>query len=128
LQRAQDHIAAASELADALDDVDLQARSCYYLAYVVSHHGEFQRALSLTERSHHLYTGLDRPWDQAATWLFAARASIFAGDQDRSVAAVAQVVHWLPVADVPWVHVRGDPVLDALGRIQGRFDDAVFHL
>ena len=32
----------ATELADAIDDVDLQARCSYYLAYVVSHHGEFR--------------------------------------------------------------------------------------
>ena len=40
LELAREHIAAATELADAIDDVDLQARCCYYLAYVVSHHGE----------------------------------------------------------------------------------------
>ena len=37
LELARDHIAAATELADAINDVDLQARCCYYLAYVVSH-------------------------------------------------------------------------------------------
>ncbi len=60
--------------------VDLQARCCYYLAYVVSHHGEFRQALALTDRSRDLYAGLDRPWDQAASWLFTARAAISAGD------------------------------------------------
>ena len=51
LELARDHIAAATELADAIDDVDLQARCCYYLAYVVSHHGEWDQALELTDRS-----------------------------------------------------------------------------
>ena len=50
LELARDHIAAATELADAIDDVDLQARCCYYLAYVVSHHGEF-RARDGADRS-----------------------------------------------------------------------------
>ena len=72
LELAREHIAAAAELADAIGDVDLQARCCYYLAYVVSHHGEFGQALELTDRSSALYDGLDRPWDQAANWLFAA--------------------------------------------------------
>ena len=40
-----------TDLADAIDDVDLQARCCYYLAYVVSHHGEFGHAMELTDRS-----------------------------------------------------------------------------
>ena len=84
LELAREHIAAASELADAIDDVDLQARCCYYLAYVVSHHGEFGQALELTDRSNALFDGLDRPWDQAANWLFAARAAISAGDRERS--------------------------------------------
>ena len=95
LELARDHIAAAAELADTIDDVDLQARCAYYLAYVVSHDGEFRQALELTDRSRALYDGLDRPWDQAANWLFAARAAISAGDQERSVEAVDQVEHWL---------------------------------
>ena len=95
LDLARDHIAAATELADAIDDVDLQARCCYYLAYVVSHHGEFRHAMELTDRSRALYDGLDRPWDQAANGLFAARAAISAGDQERSVEAADQVQRWL---------------------------------
>ena len=87
LELAREHIAAATELADAINDVDLQARCCYYLAYVVSHHGEFRQAMELTDRSDALYDGLDRPWDQAANWLFAARAAISAGDEERSVEA-----------------------------------------
>ena len=72
LELARDHIAVAGEIADALHDVDLQARCCYYLAYVVSHHGEWEQALELTSRSRALYDGLDRPWDQAANALFAS--------------------------------------------------------
>ncbi len=60
------HIAAAAELADAIDDADLRARCCYYLAYVVSHHGEFRAAIELTDRSRAIYDTMDRPWDQAA--------------------------------------------------------------
>ena len=51
--------------------------------------------MELTDRSDALYDGLDRPWDQAANWLFAARAAISAGDEARSVEAVDQVQHWL---------------------------------
>ena len=91
LELAREHIAAATALADAIGDVDLQARCCYYLAYVVSHHGEFAQALELTDRSSALYDGLDRPWDQAANWLFAARAAISAGDRERAAAARDQV-------------------------------------
>ena len=106
LELAREHIAAATELADAIGDVDLQARCCYYLAYVVSHHGEWGQALELTDRSSALYDGLDRPWDQAANWLFAARAAISAGDHVRAVEARDQVEHWLadgrrPVAARP---------------------------
>ena len=125
LELAREHIAAATALADAIDDVDLRARCCYYLAYVESHRGDFHRALELTDRSDALYDGLDRPWDQAANWLFAARAAISAGDQVRSVEARDQVEGWLRTVDDPWLHVRRDAMLGELARLQGRFDDAV---
>ena len=128
LELARDHIANATAVADTINDVDLQARCAYYLAYVVSHHGEFRQALALTDRSDALYAGLDRPWDQAANWLFAARAAISAGDEERSVDALAHVEHWLQTVDDPWLHVRHDAALGELARIQHRFDDAVDHI
>jgi predicted ATPase len=128
LDFARSHIAAATALADKINDVDLQARCCSYLAYVLSHAGDFRQAIELTDRSDALYTGLDRPWDQAANWLFAARAAISADDEERSVDAVDHVQHWLRTVDDPWLHVRGDAVLGELARIQHRFDDAVVHL
>ena len=128
LELARNHIAAATEMADTINDVDLQARCCYYLAYVVSHGGDFRQASELTDRSDALYAGLDRPWDQAANWLFAARAAISADDEERSVDAVDHAQHWLRTVDDPWLHVRGDAVLGELARIQHRFDDAVVHL
>ncbi|MPY92935.1 MAG: hypothetical protein GEV08_07665 [Acidimicrobiia bacterium] len=128
LELARDHIAAATEVADMINDVDLQARCSYYLAYVVSHHGEFRYALELTDRCNALYDALDRPWDQAANWLFATRAAISAGDQERSVEAVARVDHWLQTVDDPWLHVRHEAVRGELARVQHRFDDAVVHL
>jgi predicted ATPase/DNA-binding SARP family transcriptional activator len=128
LEVAREHIATATEMADEINGVDLQARCAYYLAYVVSHAGEFGYALQLTDRSDALYRDLDRPWDQAANWLFAARAAISARDQRRSVEAVEQVERWLPRVDDPWIRVRRDAVVGELARIQHRFDDAVVHL
>jgi tetratricopeptide (TPR) repeat protein len=128
LELATNHIAAAAELADGIEDVDLQARCCYYLAYVVSHHGDFGRAMELTDRSRALYDGLDRPWDQAANGLFAARAAISAGDQGRSVDAADRVQHWLRTVEDPWLHVRRDAMLGELARLEHRFDDAVLHI
>jgi predicted ATPase/DNA-binding SARP family transcriptional activator len=128
LELARQHVVAATELADEIDDADLQARCCYYLAYVVSHHGQFLEAMELTDRSSALYDALDRPWDQAANWLFAARAAISAGDEARSVEAAAQVEKWLGTVDDPWLHVRRDAMLGELARIQHRFDDAVLHI
>ena len=128
LELAREHVAAATELADAINDVDLQARCCYYLAYVVSHHGEFGRALELTDRSSTLYEGLDRPWDQAANWLFASRAAISARDLVRAVEARDQVEHWVGMVDDPWLDVRREAMLGELARIEHRFDDAVLHI
>jgi tetratricopeptide (TPR) repeat protein len=128
LEPAREHIAAATELADSVLDVELRARCCYYLAYVVSHRGEFHRAMELTDRSRDLYSGLDRPWDQAANCLFAARAAISAGDVERSVAALDQVQHWLGAVEDPWLHVRSEAAFGELARIEHRFDDAVLHL
>jgi predicted ATPase/DNA-binding SARP family transcriptional activator len=128
LELARGHIATAADLADTSNDVELQARCLYYLAYVVSHHGEFGQAMELTDRSRALYDGLDRPWDQAANGLFAARAAISAGDQERSVDAAARVQRWLQMVEDPWLHVRGDAMLGELARLQHRFDDAVVHI
>ena len=128
LEPARRHIDAANELADALGDMDLRARCCYYLAYVVSHHGDFREAMDLTDRSRALYEQLDRPWDQAANALFAARAAISAADQERSLDAAGRVQRWLLEVEDPWLHVRCDAMLGELARIQHRFDDAVVHL
>ncbi len=128
LDLARDHIAAAFELAEATQDDDLQARCSYYLAYVVSHHGEFRTALELTERSRVIYETMDRPWDQAANGLFAARAAISAGDESGAVDAAGRVQRWLEEVEDPWLRVRGDAMLGELARLQHRFDDAVDHL
>ncbi|MDX6728260.1 MAG: hypothetical protein QOK49_3065 [Baekduia sp.] len=125
LDPARRHVAAASELADAIADADLQARCGYYLAYVLSHHGEWAQALELTARSKALYDGLDRPWDQAANALFASRAAISAGDRMRAAEARDQVQHSLRMVDDPWLRVRRDAMLGELARIEHRFDDAV---
>lgn len=128
LDMARQHIAAATEVADTTHDAELQARCSYYLAYVVSHHGEFRTALELTDRSRAIYDTLDRPWDQAANALFAARAAISAGDEVRGVEAVDQVRRWLRDVDDPWLHVRGEAIQGELARLQHRFDDAVLHV
>ena len=128
LDLAREHIAKATEYADADADVDLQARCCYYLAYVVSHDGDWTQALELTDRADALYGDLDRAWDRAASWLFALRAAISARDHERAVDARDQVERWLQMVDDPWLHVRRDAMLGELARIEHRFDDAVNHL
>jgi hypothetical protein len=84
--------------------------------------------LELTGRSRALYDALDRPWDQAANALFASRAAISAGDEERALEARAEVEHWLRMVDDPWLHVRRDAMLGELARIQHRFEDAVRHI
>ena len=128
LEPARRHVAAAPALADAIDDATCRRAARYHLAYVVSHHGEWEHALELTARSRALYDGLDRPWDQAANALFAARAAISAGDRARAAAARDEVEHWLRVVDDPWLHVRRDAMLGELARVEHRFDDAVAHI
>ena len=128
LEPARRHVAAASELAEAIDDDDLRARCAYHLAYVVSHDGDWSQALELTARARRLYAGLDRPWDQAANALFAARAAISAGDRERAAAARDDVEQWLTLVGDPWLHVRRDAMLGELARVEHRFDDAVAHI
>ena len=125
LEPARRHVADAAALAD---DPDLEGRCAYYLAYVVSHHGDWEQALELTARARALFDGLDRPWDQAANALFAARAAISAGDTDRAADARDQVEHWLRAVDDPWLHVRRDAMLGELARVEHRFEDAVDHI
>ncbi|MDP9482439.1 MAG: transcriptional activator domain-containing protein, partial [Chloroflexota bacterium] len=128
LALAREHVDAAADLAHSSDDLDLQARCAYYLAYVVSHHGEFREALALTDRSRAIFDGLDRAWDQAANALFAARAAISASDEQSSIEAVAEVERWLDVVEDPWLHARGEAIKGELARVQHRFGDAVLHL
>ncbi len=128
LARARQHIAAAENLAADIDDDELRARCCYYLAYVVSHDGDFEQAIELTDRSRVLYGALDRPWDQAANSLFAARAAISSGDEARSANARELVEQSLSFVDDPWLDVRREAMLGELARLQHRFDDAVRHI
>jgi predicted ATPase/DNA-binding SARP family transcriptional activator len=125
LDPARRHVAEADALAGG---PELEARCAYYLAYVVSHHGEWEQALQLTARARELYDALDRPWDQAANALFAARAAISAGDTARAAEARDQVEHWLTIVDDPWLHVRRDAMLGELARVERRFDDAVNYI
>src|SRR3954471_20052711 len=60
LEPARRHIEEAKRLAD---DDDLRGRCDYHLAYVLSHHGEWERALELTAKA---ARGLSAAWDQAA--------------------------------------------------------------
>jgi len=125
LEPARRHVDDATALTD---DRELRARAAYFLAYVVSHHGEWERALELTARARELYEGLDRPWDQAANALFAARAAISAGDAARAAEARDEVQRRLRAVEDPWLHVRGDAMLGELARLERRFGDAVEHL
>ena len=125
LEPARRHVAAAAALAD---DAELEARCAYYLAYVVSHHGEWEQALELTARAASSTTGSTGPWDQAANALFAARAAISAGDVGAPRAARDEVERWLRAVDDPWLHVRRDAMLGELARVEHRFDDAVGHI
>jgi tetratricopeptide (TPR) repeat protein len=123
LEPARQHIAAASEL--AAGDPDLEGRCAYYLAYVVSHHGDWEQGLALTARAQERLTD---PWDHAANALFASRAAISAGDVVRSAAARDEVQRWLEVVDDPWLHVRRDAMLGELARVERRFDEAVAYI
>src|SRR5204863_7772452 len=86
---------------------------------------EWEQALALTDRARQLYDGLERPWDQAANALFAARAAISAGDVVRAAQERDQVQRWLEMVDDPWLHVRRDAVLGELARVEQHFDAAV---
>jgi len=128
LELAEGHVAEATRIAEGLDDSDLRARCSYYLSYVVSHRGEFGRGLELTDLAAALYDGLDRPWDQAANGLFAARAAISAGDRERAVDARDRVERWLALVEDPWLGVRNEAMLGELARLERRFYEAVEHI
>jgi tetratricopeptide (TPR) repeat protein len=128
VDRGVDQPPPPTDLAESSYDADLEARCSYYLAYVVSHDGEFHRATELTDRSRTIYDTMDRPWDQAASALFAARAAISAGDVPRAVDAAQLVQRWVRETTDPWLHVRAEAMLGELARLQHRFADAVHHL
>jgi predicted ATPase/DNA-binding SARP family transcriptional activator len=117
---ARRHIEEANAITGSL-----RARADYYLAYVVSHDGDWEQALALTDASR---ARLTDPWDLAANALFASRAAISAGDEARSAATRDEVLAALEAVDDPWLHVRGDAMLGELARLERRFGDAVTHL
>ena len=127
LDTARVHVAEAEALADDAD-VDLRARCAYHLAYVVSHEGDWDEGLRLTDVARTAYEGLDRPWDRIANALFATRAAISAGDEARSEAGRDEVLDLLARVDDPWMQVRADAMLGELARLQHRFTDAVDHI
>jgi tetratricopeptide (TPR) repeat protein len=63
-----------------------------------------------------------------ANALFAARAAISAGDEDRAAEAAEHARQALAHVDDPWMHVRYEAMLGELARLQHRFDDAVEHI
>jgi len=128
LDTAEAVVGEAIGLAEAVGDAETVARGRYYLAYVVSHRGEWQRGIELTDAARATYDFLDRPWDQVANGLFAARAAISAADEERAEAARDHLARWLPLADDPWFEVRHEAMLGELARVQRRFDDAVAHI
>jgi predicted ATPase/DNA-binding SARP family transcriptional activator len=120
LEVARRHIERATAITDALG-----ARAAYYLAYVVSHDGDWEQGLALTDAAR---AELTDPWDLAANALFASRAAISAGDAARSAAARDEVLATLEAVDDPWLHVRGEAMLGELARLERRFGDAVTHI
>ena len=129
LSLARTHIADAAAVAEALDDDDLQARCCYYLAYVVSHDGDFRQALRLTEHeSKSSTTAWTDPGTKPPTPCSPAEQRSPRATEARAVEEMDRVQHWLSEVDDPWLRVRGDAMLGELARLQRRFDDAVQHL
>ena len=129
LELARDHVAAGQRLADAhRRRRPAGARQLLPRLRRVARRRVGARAGADRPQPTRSTSGLDRPWDQAANWLFAARAAISAGDEERSVDARDQVEHWLTIVDDPWLHVRREAMLGELARLQHRFDDAVLHI
>jgi predicted ATPase/DNA-binding SARP family transcriptional activator len=125
---ARRHLDEAIALAESIDDIELRARGAYYLAYIVSHDGEYRAALELTDHSRDLSADLDLPWDRIANALFATRAAISVGDEVRAMETAENARQALVGIDDPWMQVRYEAMLGELARLQHRFDDAVEHI
>jgi predicted ATPase len=128
LELARTHVDQASVLADEVGDDDLRARVAYHLAYVVSHDGDWEAGLALTDLARELFGDREQAWDRVANGLFATRAAISSGDEARAIAARDELERWLPLVDDPWLAVRHEAMLGELARVQHRFGDAVVHL
>ena len=125
LEPARRHIAAATELADGIDDVDLEARCAYYLAYVVSHDGEFEQAMELTDRAGSSTTGSTAPGTRPQTRSSPPEPRSPPATEHAPSQATRQVQHWLEAVDDPWLHVRRDASSASSPALEHRFDDAV---
>ena len=97
----QTRCSRGTQLAESINDVDLQARCCLHLAYVVSHRGEFQRAMDLTDRSDSLYDRAGSTVGSGRQLALRRPRSDLSGGQQRSTAAATQVERWLRSSTTP---------------------------
>ena len=130
LELAREHVAAATELADAIGDADLQARCCLLPRLrrvpprrVGAGAGADRRAAARST------TGWTGRGTRPRTRCSPPRAAISAGDRARAARGARRGRSTgSSVVDDPWLHVRRDAMLGELARIEHRFDDAVLHI
>jgi tetratricopeptide (TPR) repeat protein len=127
---AQGH-AAVSEAISLLEsdgDAYLDAKSKWYLAYVLSQQGRFPESLALLEESRPMFRELGYEWEQAASWVLTAHCAVAAGDPASAEAACREAERDLGRLPDPWLLVHTEAMLGAVAQTAHQFADACEHL
>ncbi len=124
LDRATADIQAGMQLADE----SRHSVGQLYLAFIRSQQGDGQGALALLDACRADFHRRGQTWEEGASWLLGAWASIAVGDLAAGRAACEEALRLLgPVGD-QWALNHAEGMLGALAQAEHRFADAVVHL
>jgi predicted ATPase/DNA-binding SARP family transcriptional activator len=117
-------LAAAAELADALDDDLLRADTHRHQAFLAIQQGRRDDVLAHAAAGLATYRPLDLHWRTAGCLLLAAFGALMLGDTASATRDATEARRLLVVEDDSWGRVHAEAMLGAVGQAEHRSDDA----
>jgi predicted ATPase/DNA-binding SARP family transcriptional activator len=121
-------VVEAIEQFDFAGDDLARARADFFLAYVLSQQGDFERCRTVLDRSRPVFVECGQAWDEAANWVLLAHVTLAAGDQGRATEACTEATRLLAEVGDPWFLVHAEAMLGAIAQAEGHYADACDHL
>ena len=128
LERADDDLSEALDLAHRLPDERIRADVQRHQTFLRIQQGRFQEALDVAAESLAFYRPLELTWETAASLVLRAFASMMLGDTPGAAAQANEAVTLLdPIGD-SWGLVHAEAMLGAIAQADRRFDEAAYRL